>query len=74
MVSKFQKMLSTFISLKNYPEDKQGASFLGRIHSLESNLEVGLDLYSEDRIDCLKNDLGIEYGAEERICMKTIVN
>ena len=63
--TKFSKMISAFESLKNTHVSKRGETFFSRLKAIEDDLDVGLDIFSSERIEYLTKELGLEYGKEE---------
>ena len=60
MVSKFKKMLAEFNYLKTRTTERRtGKAYLDRLQFLKINLEFGLDLFSEKRINLLKTILAL---------------
>ena len=71
IVGKFEKLLKEFRYLRYRPDhERKSKSYLQRFESFSNNLEVGLDIFSEGRIEVLTADLGIEYEDDEKKLLK----
>ena len=64
--SKFSKLIAAFVTLKKTHKSKRGNVFYSKLEGIEKDLDVGMDIFSHERKDHLKTELGIEYGKEEQ--------
>ena len=66
----FAKLINKIEILKRYSVKKRGSTFVAQVEVISKDLDIGVDIFSEDRIKILNTDLGIEYEEEEKCLYK----